>query len=127
MRSIATPHSVTLLFLLLLICIDFSAIIYIPTIVVPDFAQSYVKAFYIEYSNHLLKCIKAIREKDEAKVINLFKNPGEALVKRSRIIEKEVIMNSVEKQKWMQYAAQVYPYIKELEASVYYQKLYGKE
>lgn len=99
----------------------------IKTIVVPDFAQPHVKAFYIEYSNHLLKCIKAIREKDEAKVIKLFKSPGEALVKQSRIIEKQVIINSVEKQKWMQYAAQVYPYIKELEASAYYQKLYGKE
>lgn len=99
----------------------------IKTIVVPDFAQPHVKAFYIEYSNHLLKCIKAIREKDEAKATKLFKSPGEALVKQSRTIEKQVIINAVEKQKWMQYAAQVYPYIKELEASAYYQKLYGKE
>jgi hypothetical protein len=96
------------------------------TIKVPDFAQPHIKAFYIEYSNHLIKCIKAIREKNEARATALFKNPGEQLVARSRILEKEVIMNPVEKEKWMQFAAQVYPYIKELERSSYYQKLYGK-
>jgi hypothetical protein len=32
-------------------------------------------------------------------------------------------MNSVEKQKWMQFAGQVSPYIKEMERSPYYQKL----
>ena len=97
------------------------------TIKVPDFAQPHIKTFYTEYSNHLIKCIQAIREKNEAKATALFKNPGEQLVARSRILEKEVIMNPVEKQKWMQYAAQVYPYIKELERSSYYQKLYGKK
>jgi len=36
-------------------------------------------------------------------------------------------MNPVEKEKWMQFAAQVYPYVKELEQSVYYKKMYGKK
>lgn len=97
------------------------------TIKVPDFAQPHIKTFYTEYSNHLIKCIQAIREKNEAKATALFKNPGEQLVARSKILEKEVVMNPVEKQKWMQYAAQVYPYIKELERSSYYQKMYGKK
>ena len=97
------------------------------TIKVPDFAQPHIKTFYTEYSNHLIKCIQAIREKNEARATALFKKPGEQMVARSRILEKEVVMNPVEKQKWMQYAAQVYPYIKELERSSYYQKMYGKK
>ena len=96
------------------------------TINVPDFAQPDVKAFYTEYSGHLIKCIKAIREKDQAKATSLFKE-GEPMVAKSKIIEKKVIMNPVEKQKWMQFAAQVYPLIKEMERSPYYQKLYGKK
>lgn len=96
------------------------------TINVPDFAQPDVKAFYTEYSGHLIKCIKAIREKNEDKATSLFK-AGEPMVQKSRVIEKKVIMNSVEKQKWMQFAAQVSPYIKEMERSLYYQKLYGKK
>jgi len=96
------------------------------TINVPDFAQSDVKAFYIEYSGHLIKCIKAIREKDQSKATSLFKE-GEPMVAKSKIIEKKVIMNPVEKQKWMLFANQAYPYIKEMERSPYYQKLYGKK
>ncbi len=107
-------------------CCFFIACAFTQTIKIPDFAQPDVKAFYTEYSNHLIKCIKAIREKNEAKATSLFK-AGEPMVTKSRIIEKKVIMNKVEKQKWMQYAAQVYPYIKEMERSPYYQNLYGKK
>jgi antitoxin component YwqK of YwqJK toxin-antitoxin module len=95
------------------------------SIKVPDFAQPDVKAFYTEYSNHLIKCIKAIREKNEAKATLLFK-AGVPLVKKSRIIEKKVIMNTVEKQKWMQFAGQVSPYIKEMERSAYYKNFIAK-
>ena len=93
----------------------------------PDFVQPDVKAFYTEYSNHLIKCIRAIREKNESKATALFINPGEQLVARSKIIEKKVIINPVERQKWMQWSAQVYPLVKELERSSYYQKLYGNK
>lgn len=96
------------------------------TIKVPDFVQPDVKAFYTEYSGHLIKCIKAIREKNEATATSLFK-AGEPMVAKSKIIEKKVIMNPVEKQKWMLFAAEAYPYIKEMERSPYYQKLYGKK
>ncbi len=96
------------------------------TINVPDFVQPDVKAFYTDYSNHLIKCIKAIREKNEGKATSLFK-AGEPMVEKSRVIEKKVIMNPVEKQKWMLFAAQVSPYIKEMERSPYYQRLYGKK
>lgn len=96
------------------------------TIKVPDFVQPDVKAFYTSYSNHLIKCIKAIREKNESKATALFKE-GEPMVAKSKIIEKKVIMNPVEKEKWMLFAGQVYPYIKEMEHSPYYQKLYGKK
>ncbi len=49
------------------------------------------------------------------------------MVAKSKIIEKKVIMNPVEKKKWMLFAAQVYHYMKEMERSTYYQKLYGKK
>ncbi len=94
------------------------------TIKIPDFIQPDVKTFYTEYSNHLIKCINAIREKNEARAKSLFKE-GEPMVAKSKIIEKKLIMNPAEKQKWMQFAGQVYPLIKEMERSVYYQKLYG--
>jgi hypothetical protein len=48
------------------------------------------------------------------------------LVAREKIITKEVIKNAAEKQKYFQFAAQVYPYLKEVEQSTYYQKLYDK-
>lgn len=96
------------------------------SIKVPDFADPEVKAFYQTYSEHLIKCIQAIREKNEDKVTALFKDPGEQLVAREKILVKDLVKNSVEKQKYMQFAQQAYPYIKELEQSVYYQKMYGK-
>ncbi len=97
------------------------------TINLPDFVQPDVKAFYTEYSNNLIKIIKAIREKNETKAVALLKNPGKQLNDKRKIIEKKVIMNPVEKQKWMQFAAQAYPLVKELERSTYYQKLAGQK
>ena len=98
----------------------------IPVIKVPDFAGAGIKSFYQSYTDHLIKCIKAVREKDEAKAKALFKNPGEQLVAREKTLSKEVVKNAVEKQKYIQFAEQVYPYIKEVEHSEYYKKLYGK-
>ena len=96
------------------------------SIKVPDFADPVAKSFYQSYADHLMKCIKAIREKNETKVIALFKDPGEQLVAREKIISKEVVKNAVEKKKYMEFAAQVYPYIKEVEQSEYYKKMIGK-
>ena len=98
----------------------------IPVINVPDFADPITKKFYQSYADHLIKCIEAIREKNEARAIALFKDPGEQLVAREKLITKEVVKKPGEKQKYSQFAAQVYPYIKELEASAYYIKMYGK-
>jgi hypothetical protein len=93
---------------------------------VPGFADAGVKRFYQSYADHLIKCIKAIREKDEAKAKSLFKNPGEQMVAKEKTISKEVVKNPVEKKKYMEFAAQVYPYLKEVEQSAYYKKMYGK-
>ncbi len=98
----------------------------IVSIKVPDFADPEVKTFYQAYADHLIKCIQAIREKNETKVTALFKDPGEQLVAREKTLTQDVVKNSVEKQKYFQFAEQVYPYIKEVERSVYYQKMYGK-
>ena len=92
----------------------------------PDFADPATKSFYHSYADHLIKCIEAIREKNEARAITLFKHPGEQLVAREKIIAKEVVKNAIEKEKYVQLAAQVYPYIRELEASAYYIKSHGK-
>ncbi len=43
---------------------------------VPDFADPEIKKFYAAYSNHLAKCVEAIREKNEAKVTALLKSGG---------------------------------------------------
>ena len=94
---------------------------------VPDFADVQVKKFYNDYAIHLAKCVEAIRQKDEAKVTSLFKNPGEQLVAREKILAKELVKNPVEKQKYMQFAEQAYPYIKEVQRSSYYQKMYGNK
>jgi len=93
---------------------------------VPDFVGAGIKSFYQSYADHLIKCIKAIREKNEVKAKALFKDPGEELVTREKELSKEVVKNPVEKQKYMQFAAQVYPYIKEVQQSEYYKKMYGK-
>lgn len=93
---------------------------------VPDFADPATKKFYQSYAEHLIKCIQAIREKNEAKATALFKDPGERLVAREKIIMKELVKNAVEKEKYIQFATQVYPYIKELEGSAYFKKAYEK-
>lgn len=93
---------------------------------VPDFADPITKDFYQSYATHLINCIGAIREKNEAKAIALFKDPGEELVAREKIITKEVVKDPVEKQKYILFAAAVYPYIKELQGSAYFKKTYGK-
>ena len=93
---------------------------------VPDFADPGVKSFYQAYADHLIKCVQAIREKNEAKATALFKNPGEQLVAREKILGKELVKDVVEKPKYMQFVAQIYPYIKELEGSAYFQKTYPK-
>ena len=98
-----------------------------PVIKVPDFADAGVKSFYQSYADHLIKCIKAIRAKDEAATKALFKNPGEHLVAREKILSKEVVKNASEKQKYMQLATQAYPYLKEVEQSEYYKKMYDKK
>jgi hypothetical protein len=98
----------------------------VAAIKVPDFADRGVKSFYQAYSDHLLKCIQAIREKDKAKVTALFKDPGEQMVAREKTLAKDIVKNSVEKQKYLQFAEDIYPYIKEVEQSVYYKKMYGK-
>ena len=93
---------------------------------VPDFSDASVKSFYQSYADHLIKCVGAIREKNEAKAKALFKSPGEELVAREKLISKETVKNPIEKQKYLEFAALVYPYIKEVQQSEYYKKKYGE-
>lgn len=99
----------------------------IVSIKVPDFADPEVKAFYQAYSDHLLRCIVAMRAKNESEVIALFKDPGERLVNREKVLSKEIFKDPVEKPKYLAFAQQVYPYVKEVKESVYYKKMYGNE
>jgi hypothetical protein len=91
---------------------------------VPDFSAAGVKQFYTRYSEHLLKCIEAIRQKDDVKVAALFKDPGEKLVKEEKQLVAKLFKDPVEKQKYIQFAEQASPYVKEVER--YYEKMQGK-
>ncbi|MEP6513551.1 MAG: hypothetical protein ABJA79_06765 [Parafilimonas sp.] len=93
---------------------------------VPDFTDLEVKAFYQDYADHLINCIQAMREKNESKVTALFKDPGEKLVNREKILAKELFKDPVEKQKYLAFAQQAYAYVKEVQQSTYYKKMYGK-
>ncbi len=97
------------------------------TIKVPDFADPQVKIFYNAYAGHLIKCVEAIRQKDEAKATALFKNPGAQLVKQEKKLAKELVKNPVEKQKYLQFAEQAYPYLKEVKESAFYKKVSGEK
>ena len=94
------------------------------TIKVPDFAGAGVKQFYTRYSEHLLKCIEAIRQNDDVKVAALFKNPGEQLVKEEKQLVVKLLKDPGEKQKYIQFAQQASPYAKEVER--YYERVHGK-
>lgn len=96
----------------------------IHTIKVPDFADAGVKQFYTRYSTHLLKCIEAIRQNDDVKVAALFKNPGEQLVKEEKQLVVKLVKDPVEKQKYIEFAQQASPYVKEV--ARYYEKMHGK-
>jgi len=120
-------------FLLLLTCLLLSTAAFTqdtelkkPThaIKVPDFAGAGVKQFYTRYSEHLLKCIEAIRQNDDAKAAALFKDPGEKLVKEEKQLVVKLFKDPVEKQKYIQFAQQASPYVKEVER--YYEKMQGK-
>jgi hypothetical protein len=93
---------------------------------VPDFADPATKKFYRSYADHLIKCVVAIREKNESKVTALFKNPGAELVAKEKKLAVELFKDPVEKPKYLQFAAEAYPYLKEVKESVYYKKLYGE-
>ncbi len=68
----------------------------------PNFSDPQIKSFYASYAAHLIKYVTAIRQKNEAKAIALFKNPGKQLVAREKVLMYEVIKNPAEKQKWME-------------------------
>jgi len=93
------------------------------SIKVPDFADAKIKSFYKTYSDHLLKCVAAIRQNDHIKLKALFKE-GEPIVAREKVLMKEVMKSPAEKQKWMQWATQASPYAKKVEN--YYQLMHRK-
>jgi len=48
----------------------------LPLINVPDLADPAIKIFYQSHPEQMVKCMRAIREKNEPKAIALFKDPG---------------------------------------------------
>ena len=95
-------------------------------ITVPAFADASTKRFYQSYADHVMKCVHAIRDKNEAQAKALFKDPGEQMVTREKALAKELVKNAEEKKKYIQFATEVYPYLKEIQQSDYYEKMYGK-
>lgn len=97
-----------------------------PVIHVPEFADAGIRSFYQTYADHLIKCVVAIRLKDEAKATALFRDPGQRLVAKEKTLVPELMKNKTEKSKYIQFATEAYPYLKEVQSSAYYKKLYGK-
>ena len=65
---------------------------------VPDFADAQARSFYNNYTSVLIKCVEAIRKKDDAKAIALSKNLLE-LVKPQEKYGRELIKKSSGKTK----------------------------
>ncbi len=96
------------------------------TIQVPDFADAKAKSFYNNYTSVLIKSVQAIRQKNDAKAITLSKNLL-SLVPTQEKYGRELVKNPVEKQKYLQWAAQVSPYAKEWELAAAAYKRSGKK
>ena len=94
----------------------------IQNIKVPDYADPEIKQFYQSYISYTKKVLVAIRKKDEAAVMKLFKEEGNQFDVKAQEMEKRVRTNPTEEQKWKTYIIQIYPYQKEIIQSVYYKK-----
>ena len=94
----------------------------IQNIKVPDYADPEIKQFYQSYISYTNKVLVAIRKKDEAAVMKLFKEEGNQFDVKAQEMEKRVRTNPTEEQKWKTYIMQIYPYQKEIIQSVYYKK-----
>ena len=94
----------------------------IQNIKVPDYADPEIKQFYQSYIAYTKKVLVAIRKKDEAAVMKLFKEEGNQFDVKAQEMEKRVRTNPTEEQKWKTYIMQIYPYQKEIIQSAYYKK-----
>ena len=65
----------------------------------------------------------AIRKKDEAEVMRLFKEEGKQFDVKAQEMEKRVRTNPQKNKNWKTYIMQIYPYQKEIIQSAYYKKV----
>ncbi len=94
----------------------------IQTIQVPDFADPQVKQFYQSYTDYTIKVVKAIRQKDEAATMQLFRTEGRQYGNKMHEMENKVRSNPAEEKKWEPYIMKMFPYQKEIVQSAYYKK-----
>ena len=89
---------------------------------VPDFADPQVKQFYNSYTDYTIKVLKAIRQKDEAATMELFRTEGGQYGNKMQEMENKVRSNPAEEEKWKPYIMKMFPYQKEIVQSAYYKK-----
>jgi len=87
----------------------------------PEFADAELKQYYKNYSAYLINVVAAIRNKDEAGAMKLFREQGKQF---DNINDMEMKVRTVpeEEQKFTTWLMQAYPYQKEIIQSEYYKK-----
>jgi len=93
---------------------------------VPDFDDPALQQFYEELTNNIKKTVKAIRNKDEAALRNLYKESEKMREKENQIMAnaKHSPEDIKKKREWNR---QVMPYYQEMHESDFFNKLEQKQ
>ena len=91
----------------------------------PDFADPQIKKYYSNYTAYLKKVVTAIRNKDEAGTMKIFREEGKQWDNKNEMEEK-ARSTPEEEQKFTTWLMQSYPYQTEIIRSDYYKK-YSEE
>lgn len=86
---------------------------------IPDFADPAVNTFYHAYIANIIEYVKAIRQKDKAKITAAMENDIQFYTKSGHMDDKAE-SNQAELQKVMDLTKQLQPYITEIMNSEYY-------
>ena len=87
----------------------------------PNFADPQIKKYYSNYTAYLKKVVSAIRNKDEAGTMKIFREEGKQWDNKNEMEEK-ARSTPEEEQKFTAWLMQSYPYQTEIIKSDYYKK-----
>ena len=88
---------------------------------VPDFADPAVNKYYHEYAANTIEYVKAIRQKNDAKINTAMDKDIQFYIQSDQISEKAQL-KPAELQKAMDLTKQLQPYIEEIMNSEYYKE-----